>query len=681
MEFGLKNIIFIIIFLSALGLFAKSMLRFISYLKLAQPDNRFDNISLRLLHTLSVAIFQKKILRDKAAGPIHAMIFWGFMILLFAALNSVMTGFGFHNFFNFLGPINSFITFFTDIFITLIIVGVIASLYRRYVMKVKRLQRDKHEAIEAGVILMTIFFIVTALMFENAASITLKLDASSAFRPIAMALSTIMNPESANIIYNIAFWLHVILIMSFMNYLPYSKHFHVILSVPNVFFSKLTPNNMLKKIDFEAEGIEKFGVVDVEDFSWKTIHDGFTCTECGRCTSVCPANLTGKILDPREIIVQIRNRSKDKFPIMLKINEEAQKATAENREPINVVTEDEQIVLDKKLVGDYINPEALWACTTCSACMQECPVNIEHVPAIVDMRRSLVMMDAEFPAELGGAFGNIENNSSPWAFPTSSRADWAEGTGVKEASENPEFDVLFWVGCAGSFDDRAKKITQAFAKLMQIADINFAILGKEENCTGDPARRTGNEYLADTYVKMNIETMNAYNVKTIVTTCPHCFNTLQNDYPQFGGNYEVIHHSQYLERLVNVGKIPLSNESHEQLHVTYHDSCYMGRLNSVYDEPRSMLKGIKGLTILEPEKTKDKGLCCGAGGGRMFMEENVGKHINIERTEGLLATGAKTIALNCPFCMTMINDGVKAKEAEDVKVVDISELLMERVVK
>lgn len=672
-EFGIKNIAFLIIFTGAALFFAKNVSRLISWLKLGKADNRFDNIGARIKQTLIVAIAQKKILRDKKAGPIHAGIFWGFLILLFSAANSVLTGFGIINIFNYLGPIYSVITILTDVFIGLIMLAVSGAIYRRYVLKIERLPKDKDEKIEAFAILLTIFFIVTSLLFENAAMIVMGTLPSWAVNPLASALSTIISTSAAPIIYNIGWWLHIILILAFMNFLPYSKHLHVLTSVLNVFFSPIDPVNKLERIDFEDETAEKFGIVDIDDLSWKSIMDGYTCTHCGRCTSVCPANQTGKILDPREIIIQVRNRTQDVAPIMIK-QKEAKAAGAEYQP-----TEEEQIILDKKLVGDYVKPEALWQCTTCAACMEECPVNIEHVPVIVGMRRSLVMMDADFPPELGGAFNNIENNAAPWAFPQDERADWAEGMDVQQAAEKPDFDILFWVGCSGSFDDRSKKITQSFATLMNIANINFAILGKEESCNGDPARRGGNEYLADTFVKMNIETMGNYNVKKIVTTCPHCFNTLKNEYPDFGGNYEVIHHSEFLENLIDEGKLPFNHDIKKELSVVMHDSCYLGRLNNNYDSPRNTIKSIPGLTLLEPVRNKDKGFCCGAGGARMFMEETEGKHINIERTEELLETGAKTIALNCPFCMTMITDGVGSAGAENVQVKDISEILLEHI--
>ncbi|MBE2189907.1 MAG: P-type conjugative transfer protein TrbL, partial [Candidatus Kapabacteria bacterium] len=515
----------------------------------------------------------------------------------------------------------------------------------------------------AAMILLTIFLIVTFLFIENSTLIAMNGDASWAFRPFAAMLAPIFG-SSVYVIHEIAFWVHILLILAFMNYLPFSKHLHVLTSVLNVFFSNLGPTNKLDTIDFEDESNEKFGVSDVEDFKWKTLLDGYTCTHCGRCTSVCPANITGKVLDPREVVIQIRERTMDKMPILAKDDQ-------------SQITEAEQAKLDKKFIGEYQNIEALWQCTTCGACMQECPVNIEHVPAIIEMRRSLVMMDAEFPDLLQTTFGNMENNASPWAFSQAERADWAEGKNIDTAAEKQDFDILFWVGCAGSFDDRAKKVSVAFSELMQKAGVNFAILGTEEQCNGDVARRTGNEYLADMMVKANIETLNQYNFKKIVATCPHCFNTFKNEYPMFGATYEVIHHTQFIMDLIKDGKLSLKDSATDIESLTYHDSCYMGRYNDVYDEPRNSLLSVPGLNIKETARNKDKGLCCGAGGGQMFLEETKGKRVNIERTEELLETGAKTIAVNCPFCMTMISDGVKAKDVEDVKVKDVSEIILE----
>jgi len=333
---------------------------------------------------------------------------------------------------------------------------------------------------------------------------------------------------------------------------------------------------------------------------------------------------------------------------------------------------------EKKLIGDYVSVEALWQCTTCMACVQECPVMIEHVPAFVDMRRSLVMMDANFPPQLQSAFQNMENNFTPWAFSASERADWREGTEVKTVEEDNSGEVLFWVGCAGAYDDRYKKVTRSFSELMDIAGVNYRVLGTEEKCTGDPARRAGNEYLAQMLIQMNVETLNNAGVQKIVTSCPHCFNTIANEYPEFGGKYEVLHHTTFIDQMVKQGKIKAMTPL--QAKVTYHDSCYIGRYNNNYEAPREMLKSIPGVEIVEMERNRSRGFCCGAGGAQMFMEETEGKRINIERTEEALGTGAEVVATACPFCMTMMSDGVKAKLPDGgVVVKDVAELVLESV--
>lgn len=667
----MRIIIFLLITLAAFSLLIYNLRRLYSYLKVAKPENRWDNVKLRINHMLKVAFGQSKILRDKTAGPLHVAIFWGFLVFLFSAAESVVQGFFPRFSLSFLGPIYTLISFLTDLFTVLIMVAVIFSLSRRFITKVPRLQLEGNEKWDALTVLMCIFLITFSVFMMNVAIEAIPwYHEPWAIRPFAMLVSDLIPLSAIGGILEFFWWLHILLIYAFMNYLPYSKHLHVYTSIQNVFLSPLNIPNRLEKIDFEAEGIEKFGVSDIEDFTWKPLLDGYSCTHCGRCDNVCPANTTGKVLSPRRIYIEIRQRTFDKAPILIK-----QKINSKTP-----LTAQETEILNKNFIGDYQNIEALWQCTTCGACMQECPVTIEHVPAIIDMRRSLVMMEANFPTLLQATFSNLENNGSPWAFSSAERADWAEGLNVKIASQNPEFDILFWVGCAGSFDDRAKKISVAMAKLMQKAGVDFAILGTEETCNGDVARRAGNEYLADMLIKQNVETMAKYKFKKIVTFCPHCFNTLKNEFPDFGANYEVVHHTQYLKELLSQGKLKLKSIDDKNEKVVYHDSCYLGRYNHEYEAPRNIINTLPGAKLAEVERNKDKGFCCGAGGAQMFMEETEGKRVNIERTEELLEKSPDTIAVNCPFCMTMMTDGVKAKDkTEEVEVKDIAELMLEKI--
>ena len=674
----MKHIIFAVVFVAAMAAIVWSSWRLVKYLQVGKFENRFDDIAKRVGNVLKVAIGQSKLLREPVAGAIHAMIFWGFLVLLAAVIESIVEGLIPGGNIAWLGPIYSVLTVSQDIFCLLVLIGVLWALWRRYVQKVPRLQNDdKAESLDATLILVLIGVIVSLLLVMNSVREAAGYEFDWAVRPVGALLAPLFtDPSTAILIFEITWWIHIITILGFMNYLPFSKHLHVMTSVPNVYFGSLETVNALKPIDFEDEGLEQYGVADIEHFTWKQLLDGMTCTHCGRCTSVCPANITGKVLDPKEIIIQMHERTLDRAPDLI-----ALASSNGNRAEANGGTTSGSD--ERHLIGDFVSSEALWQCTTCMACVQECPVMIEHVPAIVDMRRNLVMMEAEFPAEAQPAFQNMENNFTPWAFSAAERADWAEDLDFVKTmaetgeEEREELDCLFWVGCAGSYDDRYMKVTRAFAELMEMAGVKFRILGSEEKCTGDPARRLGNEYLAQMMIRMNVETLNQYNVRTIVTTCPHCFNTLLNEYPDFGGKYDVIHHTQYVDKLVKAGRI--KSISAMQHRVTYHDSCYIGRYNNTYDEPRSTLKHVPGLEVIEMGRNKSRGLCCGAGGGQMYLEETQGKRVNIERTEEALGTGADTIATACPFCMTMINDGVKNKEAEGVVVKDVVEVLLESV--
>ena len=660
---GIKNIVFILVFISAFAFLYFNLKRLISYLSIGKKENRFDNIGERIKNVLTVAIGQSKILRDPVGGTVHVVIFWGFLLFLTAVLESIIQGFYSNFSLIFLGPIFSLITLTQDIFGILVFAAVLFALYRRYIQKVKRLEHGKESLIDATIVLSLILVVVISMFGQNISHIaknnfTL---ANWEVRPISFTLANVFysTGENASIWYEIFWWIHILTIFGFMNFLPYSKHLHVFASIPNVYFEKLDNKKFeLKKINLEDESIEQYGAADVDHLTWKQMFDGYTCTECGRCSDACPANKTGKLLSPREIIINVRKRTVEKAPLILE--------KSENTE-----------LLEKTLIHNYITPEELWACTTCGACMQECPVTIEHLDTIVDMRRNLVLMESEFPNELNPVFKNLETNFTPWAFNHQDRANWAEGLNVKTMAEDPNCEYLFWVGCAGSYDSRYQKVSKAIAELFNKAGVNFRILGTEEKCNGDTARRLGNEYLAQMMMQENVETLNSYKVKKIVTGCPHCYNSLKIEYPQFGGNFEVYHHSEVLEKLIDDGKIKLKENS-QKSKVTYHDSCYLGRYNQIYNSPRNSLNSVVGLDLLEMDRNKDKGFCCGAGGGRMFLEETEGTKININRTEEALSTNADTIASACPFCMTMLTDGVKSFEKqEDVSVKDIAEIILE----
>jgi Fe-S oxidoreductase len=499
----------------------------------------------------------------------------------------------------------------------------------------------------------------------------------------------------------VGFWTHLFIFLGFAVYLTFSKHMHLVWAGPNIYFYKEGPMGLPPPIDFETA--EKYGVDKVYEYSWKTLLDSFACTECGRCNAVCPANLTGKPLKPKKVLHDIKENlrhhnldaimeHRNRFGGILPGHEE-EVANAEL--PVPLILRDEIDHEDKSQIDEYgsykaeegqIHLDTLWACTSCAACVEACPVMIDSVPgSLIGLRQNLVMMEADFPQEMTAAFKGMENQSNPWGVGQDKREDWIEDLDVKtmaqvEADEDGrEVDYLFWVGCAGATDDRAKKTQKALVKILKKSEVDFAILGCEEGCVGDPARRMGNEYVFDMLGRTNVEVLNSKKFKKIFTACPHCFNSLKNEYPDLGGNYTVQHHTELLMELMKDKRIPLDTQKAISEQVTYHDPCYLGRYNEVYDDPRNVLGALPGVKMTEMEMTKKKSFCCGAGGGRMWMEEDIGERVNVSRTEQAQATGAQTVAVGCPFCMTMITDGTKAKDIEDdLQVKDIAELIAER---
>ena len=660
---SLNSIIFGTVLVSSLAFFGWNLRRLIRYVQLGAKEDRFDHVGKRIVKVLKIAFGQTKLLREPLAGILHFLIFWGFVILLAAIVESIGEGLfpGFS--LSFLGWFYPVLVFLEDLIGVLVVVSIVVSLYRRLIATPKRLQVTGHSKWDAVLILGMILVVMFTMFGQNATRMAVGQGESNEARFLSVALVGLFSAPSAGSWYHFFFWGHMLSVLAFLNYLPYSKHLHVLTSIPNVYFSSLSPKGALKPINLADETLAKYGATDMEDVTWKQLLDGYTCTECGRCTSACPANNTGKVLDPKKIIVDLRARTFEKAPHLIAAADKGS-GNGANQE-----------VLGHQLLDNFITEQELWACTTCMACVQECPVMIEHIDTIVDMRRGLVLNESRFPEELKTTFSNLERNYTPWGFGHSNRADWADGLDIPRMADVKKADILFWVGCAGAYDARYKKVTQSFARLMKIAGVDFAILGTEEKCNGDPARRMGNEYLSQTLITENVVTLNKYGVKKIVVTCPHCLQSLGKEYKQFEGEYEVVHHTTFIMNLIEQGKIKLSAKGKAK--ITFHDPCYLGRYNDEYDSPRGIIDMV-GTERVEMKRSRDKSFCCGAGGGRMWMEEREGKRVNIERTEEALALNPDVIGTGCPFCMTMITDGVKEKEASDsVQVKDIAELVLE----
>jgi len=696
--------IFVIIFLAALVLFGLRVGKLITLLVKARREDRTDHIDDRIGEVFLVVLGQSQVLRDPIPGIAHFFTFWGFIIVQFGLLN-LMLG-AFNGSLPLLGGNHTFATV-LDAFVIFVLIALLIFAFRRGVVRPRQLSSFLHGPWDGFIILGLILAVVVSLAlvegFEYAAYATASgiaaANNSGAWTPIGAWLYPLfggLNTGNSTSLYRVFWWLHILTVLGFLIYLPRSKHLHLMATPFNVFFRSYAPKGALPLVE-NLEEREDYGVSRAEQFTWKQLLDGYACTECGRCNVACPATNTGKPLFPKEIILGVKEA------LFVHSDEILGENSMYSKLGIAGVKADknarEQEAHHQPMVGGIITKDALWACTTCRAYMEACPVAIEHVPKIVDMRRYLVMEESDFPVEVTPLFNNIERNSNPWEISNDKRAEWAAGLGVPLMSENPDADILYWVGCMGSFDRRNQKVATAVAKILLAAKVNFAILGPEECCTGDPARRIGNEYLWQMMAQQNIETLNGYGFKTsadhsnghvpsngvagvvtkqrtIITACPHCFNTIKNEYPQLGGNYEVVHHSVFIDRLLADEKIKLPR-GFDQRKLTYHDPCYIGRYNDVYEEPRRVLSVLNTNDVTEMRRNRNKSFCCGGGGGRAWMEEKIGKRVNQARVSEALDTGAEVLAAACPFCITMFDDGIKGVEAEDkMQIEDISEIVV-----
>jgi Fe-S oxidoreductase len=689
-----------VIFALTLGAFAWSAQRRWRLLFVAGPDPRItlDPASLveRAKQLLVIAGLQKKMPANekyRLEGVAHIFIFAGFNVLL---LNSILLwGRAYDAEFDLFGLLAESSLFgrlyfsAKEIIAALTVIGALVFVWDRVVRRLPRMTLGVEGLVILGII---ITMMLADFLYVGARHALIHGGASewTWWEPVGSALAigiADLSPGTLTVLEHLGFWWHASFVLIFLNLLPYSKHFHIITSAPNVFFQPLEPAGKLPDLDDiegKMEREERIGVQRVEHLTWKQALDLYTCTECGRCSDNCPAYTTGKKLSPKHLTLALRDHLYDLEPHFIGsagIDSE-RPADGEEKEVHGDPPEDAYFRKAESvdLIPDVVAPEVIWACTTCRACEEQCPVQISYVDKIVEMRRHEMMVKNAFPKDLEKAFRAMETNGNPWNLPAVDRGGWAkglDGVSVRFLADHPTAEVVYWVGCAAEYDDRAKKVARAVAKLLDHAGVDFAVMGTDATCTGDPARRAGNEYLFQMLAQQNVEALNGAGVdkKTVVTACPHCFNTLKNEYPSFGGRYDVVHHADFLNGLL--AKRKLVPTKSVEARVTYHDSCYLGRYNGVYEAPRAILEAIPGVTLVEPQYwNKSKGLCCGAGGAQMWKEEEHGKErVNKKRTLQLLDTGATKVATGCPFCMTMIGDGIKGEEREDVENLDLAELL------
>jgi Fe-S oxidoreductase/nitrate reductase gamma subunit len=664
--------------------FSKAALKKLLLIRLGAKEERFDHPGARWKNFAAKVLGQQKMLNEPY-GVIHFFIFWGFIFICIGEIPFLFEGLCPAWEIPFLST-NRWFYALKDVLAILVFVGLIIALIRRWVVRPKRLYRT----MEALLVVVMIMLVVLTEWLSTGSKLALEpgylaYSLDPAYKIVAAILSPLPAATLATI-RDVVWWIHVLILLSFLVYVPNSKHIHLLAAPFNAYFGSLQPlGAQIKPLDMEDENLTEYGVARIEAFTWKQLLDSYACGECGRCMDNCPAALSGKPLNPKDLITRtLKHHLLEKGSVMLQYG---LKSTDEESEgEIAKITEanpHDGEILQKNLLHEVVTDDVIWSCTTCMSCQVQCPVSNEHVNKIIDMRRYLVMTEGELAAELKQTNRNLENNYNPWGVGWAERANWLKDQGVQvfsEAVDPAAIEYLFWVGCAGSIDKRAIKVSLAIAKILEAAGVSFAVLGTEEKCCGELARRTGNEYLFQYMAAENAETMNAYHVKKIVTACPHCLNTLKNEYAAFGGQYEVLHHTQLFCELLKSGKLQLKSAPEQSpRRLVYHDSCYLGRYQQEYRAPRELFAQIPGIELLEMDRRRDKSFCCGAGGGRMWLEEHLGERINGLRTEQALRKNPQAIGANCPYCITMLEDGLKDKlEAEQlIPVFDPAELLVQ----
>ena len=713
-------IVFLAVLAYVLYLFVHILYSRYLYIQLGQKVDFNKAFRERINGLLAQMFGHTKLLKDRKSGIMHFFLFYGFIILQLGAIDLIGKGLTGNPHWLPMGPAYPAFVFLQELTVIIVLLATGYAGYRRFIEKLPRLKRNFQASLVVLFIFTLMLTVILSLSME-AVQLAHSGDISgwTLSQPVSSGLALFfggLSETAAGTLFYIFWWAHNLVLFAFLLYVPQSKHFHLLMAPLNIFLRRLEPAGKLKTIDFEDESAEAFGVGRIEHFDQKQLLDLYACVECGRCTNVCPAAGTGKMLSPMDLIVKLRDHLTEKGAAVTsrtpwmpafafggtKANRLALSAAGLSLDPPpgaaeadtsetaaaadrssglpDAETIDAKLAAldyDTDLIGDVMTKEEIWACTTCRNCEEICPVGNEHVDKIIDLRRYLVLTEGDVAPEAQRTFQNIERQSNPWGINRNERIRWRDeldGIRVPTVHEVEHFDYLWFVGSMASFDNRNKKVAQAFAKILNAAGVSFAILGNEEKNSGDTARRMGNEFLFQQLCQENIATFQKYRVQKIVTTCPHTYNTLKHEYPEFGLEAEVIHHTELLHELLEEGRLTPTKAVNER--ITYHDSCYLGRYNNISEQPRRLLEAIPGLEIVEMARNRDNGMCCGAGGGMMWLEEDSGKRVNLARTEQALAVNPTLIGTACPYCLTMMGDGTKMLEVEDeVAAKDIVEIL------